>query len=162
MKVRRVSYTVISTVWTKCEQQQGTAGRELEANTMATSKKPRPTDAELSILGVLWKLGASTVRQVHEAIPVAQRRGYTTTLKLMQIMAEKGLVDRDESSRSHVYTAETTRDRTESQLVSDLIRKAFDGSAARLAMRAMSERAATPDEIAQMRRMLDELEGGAA
>jgi predicted transcriptional regulator len=87
---------------------------------MARSR-PRPTDAELAILGVLWTEGPATVRHVHETLADARETGYTTTLKLMQIMAEKGLVTRDESARTHVYTAGVSRDDTQRQLVSDLV-----------------------------------------
>ena len=99
---------------------------------------PRPTNAQLAILTVLWELGPATVRQVHEALPAAARRGYTTTLKLMQIMAERGLVERDESARSHVYSAAVERGRLQDTLVGDLLSKAFGGSAAKLAIRALS------------------------
>lgn len=119
---------------------------------------PRPTDGQLAILSVLWELGPATVRQVHEALPSAARRGYTTTLKLMQIMAEKGLVERDESTRSHVYTARTTEGDMQDALVGDLLDKAFRGSAAKLALRALANRRADPRELAQIRRLLDELQ----
>src|SRR5262245_12806184 len=93
---------------------------------MATRKLPRPTDAELAILRVLWSRGPSTVREVHEALQDGS--GYTTVLKLMQIMAEKGLVVRDESERAHVYSAKLTQERTQRQLVQDLVERAFGGS----------------------------------
>src|ERR1044071_9705155 len=93
---------------------------------------PRPTDAELTILRVLWDRGPATVRQVHESLAGDRETGYTTTLKLMQIMADKGLVTRDESSRTHVYAARVPRDRTQKQLVSHLIDRAFGGSSAAL------------------------------
>jgi len=91
--------------------------------------QPKPTDAQLAILNVLWSRGPSTVREVHEALPDDVRRGYTTTLKLMQIMAEKGLVERDESTRSHVYTAALERGRLQDTLVGELLDKAFGGGA---------------------------------
>lgn len=122
-------------------------------------KLPRPTDAELAILRVLWARGPSTVREVHEA-SLQQGTGYTTVLKLMQIMAEKGLVDRDESQRAHVYRARETQEHTERRLVSDLLDRAFDGSPARLAMHALSAKKSSKAEIAELRRMLDSLEGG--
>jgi predicted transcriptional regulator len=117
---------------------------------------PRPTDAELVILRVLWDRGPSTVRQVHEALADARETGYTTTLKLMQIMAEKGLVNRDESARTHVYTASATRQRTQRQLVSDLMDRAFGGSAAALVLQAISAHPASPDEIEVIRKLIDE------
>src|SRR5689334_19153581 len=91
----------------------------------AVPKLPRPTDAELAILRVLWDRGPSTVRAVHEALTDARETGYTTSLKLMQIMAEKGLVTRDESSRTHIYSARLTQDQTQRQLIADLVDRAF-------------------------------------
>ena len=121
----------------------------------------RPTDGQLAILNVLWELGPATVRQVHEGLPSEVRRGYTTTLKLMQIMAEKGLVERDESSRSHVYTAVSAEREMKDRLVGDLVEKAFGGSGAQLAMRALSNQPASADELAAIRRLLDRIEGQA-
>jgi predicted transcriptional regulator len=121
---------------------------------------PRPTDAELAILRVLWRRGPSTVRQVQEALEESQPTGYTTALKLLQIMASKGLVDRDESQRSHVYRARSGEDETQQQLVSDLMERAFGGSAQRLVMQALSSRRATAEELESIRRLIDELEGG--
>jgi predicted transcriptional regulator len=123
----------------------------------------RPTDAQLAILNVLWDTGPATVRQVHEGLPAEVRRGYTTTLKLMQIMTEKGLVERDESSRSHVYSAASGEREMKDRLVEDLVLKAFGGSGARLAMRALSHQQASPEELAEIRRLLDRIEdqGGA-
>ncbi len=115
---------------------------------------PRPTDAELAILRVLWDRGASTVRQVHEALADARETGYTTTLKLMQIMAEKGLVTRDESARTHIYQSRVPRGETQRQLVSDLVDRAFGGSAAALVMQALSTRAASPQEIAEIQQLI--------
>jgi len=120
----------------------------------------RPTDAELAILRVLWSRGPSTVRQVHEALSRDRETGYTTILKLMQIMTEKGLVERDESERTHVYQARFTQEATQQRLVSDLLEKAFGGSASQLVMQALAAKPASADELAQIRRLLDELEGG--
>jgi len=120
----------------------------------------RPTDAELAILRVLWSRGPSTVRQVHEAISRDRETGYTTVLKLMQIMTEKGLVERDESERTHVYQARFTQEATQQRLVSDLLDKAFGGSASQLVMQALAAKPASADELAQIRCLLDELEGG--
>jgi predicted transcriptional regulator len=116
----------------------------------------RPTDAELAILHVLWDRGPSTVRQVHGALAPARDTGYTTTLKLMQIMAEKGLVTRDESQRTHVYAACTGRDETQRQLVSDLLDRAFGGSASALVMQALKAHPASAAEMAEIRRMIRE------
>jgi predicted transcriptional regulator len=120
---------------------------------------PRPTDAELAILRVLWRHGASTVKDVHEELARSSPTGYTTTLKQLQIMAEKGLVTRDESQRAHLYTARLPQEQTQTQLVGDLLDRAFDGSAARLVQRALSSRPASPEELAEIRQWLDQLEG---
>jgi predicted transcriptional regulator len=120
--------------------------------------RPLPTDAELAILTVLWKRGPSTVRDVHEALRSSQDTGYTTVLKLLQIMTQKGLVKRDESQRSHVYRAAVTEDRTQKRLVGELLDKAFGGSASDLVMRALSIKPASAEEIAAIRAMLDEAE----
>jgi len=117
---------------------------------------PRPTDGELAILRVLWARGPSTVRQVHEALVESRETGYTTTLKLMQIMAEKALVTRDESSRTHVYTARMTRDETQRQLVSDLVDRAFGGSAAALVMQALSAHSTSAEELGEIQRLIAE------
>lgn len=119
-----------------------------------TKPLPRPTDAELAILRVLWERGPSTVRQVHESLSEARETGYTTTLKLMQIMAEKGLLTRDESQRTHVYSVRLTQDQTQRQLVSDLMNRAFGGSAAALVMQALNAQAATPEELAEIQQLI--------
>ncbi|NLE59105.1 MAG: BlaI/MecI/CopY family transcriptional regulator [Planctomycetes bacterium] len=125
---------------------------------MAAKKLPRPTDAELAILRVLWSQGPSTVRQVHEVLSREKDTGYTTVLKFMQIMADKGLVTRNETSRTHVYAAACSEDKTQRQLVGDLLDRAFGGSARKLVMQALSAKKASPDEIAEIRRLLDEME----
>ena len=117
---------------------------------------PRPTDAELEILRVIWERGPSTVRQVHESLATERDTGYTTTLKLMQIMADKGLVTRDESSRTHVYTARTSQESTQKQLVSDLVQRAFGGSAAELVLRALASHKTSDQELSEIRRLIDE------
>ena len=127
---------------------------------MSNLNLSRPTDAELAILRVLWSRGPSTVRQVHEALSRERETGYTTVLKFMQIMTEKGLVERDESERTHVYQARFTQEQTQQRLVTDLLEKAFGGSASQLVMRALAAKPASADELAQIRRLLDELEGG--
>lgn len=118
---------------------------------------PRPTESELGILRVLWGRGPSTVREVHAAL--AGVTGYTTVLKLMQIMAEKGLVERDEAQRAHVYRAKLAREHTQRQLVGDLLERAFGGSATGMMLQLLSSRGATPEEIAALRQLLDEYEG---
>jgi predicted transcriptional regulator len=114
----------------------------------------RPTRNELAILRVLWARGRSTVREVHEALAAGKPTGYTTTLKLMQIMAEKGLVARDESARTHVYTARFTEDHTQRQLVSDLVERAFGGSAAALVLHALSEHPTSKEELAAIQKLI--------
>jgi predicted transcriptional regulator len=120
---------------------------------------PRPTDSELAILRVLWRRGPGTVRQVHDELARRDPSGYTTTLKMLQIMAEKGLVTRDESQRAHVYAARLAEEETQSQLVRDLLDRAFEGSAGRLVMRALESRPASAAELAEIRKLLDDLEG---
>jgi BlaI family transcriptional regulator, penicillinase repressor len=123
-------------------------------------KPPKPTDAELGILRVLWSRGPSTVRQVHDALNEVRPTGYTTALKLLQIMADKGLVGRDETDRTHVYSASVGESETQRQLLDDLMTRAFRGSAMTLVMQALSGAKATPEELASIRKLLDEHEGG--
>jgi len=113
----------------------------------------KPTDAELAILTVLWSRGPSTVRQVAAAMD--REGGYTTVLKLLQIMAEKGLVTRDESARTHIYAPAYTEDQTQRQLVMDLVERAFDGSAAKLVLQALASKKATPEELDEIRTLLN-------
>ena len=123
---------------------------------------PRPTDAELAILTVLWQRGPSTVREVHQALSSSQASGYTTVLKLLQIMTEKGLVVRDESQRAHVYAAKLSERRTQRQLLGDLMDRAFGGSSAKLVLNALSDHPATSQELRNIRALLDQLEKGDA
>lgn len=130
-------------------------------NPQSTNGPPRPTDAELGILRALWRDGPATVRQIHESI-TDRSEGYTTVLKLLQIMHQKGLVSRDESQRAHVYSATIARDETQQQLLGDLLQRAFDGSRAQLVLQALgSHDAATPEELKEIRHLLDKLEGKA-
>jgi predicted transcriptional regulator len=128
------------------------------------SDHPQPTPAELSILRVLWRRGPSTVREVQEDLnrdrPQDSPTGYTTVLKLMQIMTDKGLVRRDESQRTHVYEAKASEEHTQRRLVKDLLDRAFGGSARKLVLQALSAKKASPQEIAEIRSLLDELERG--
>jgi predicted transcriptional regulator len=117
---------------------------------------PRPTDGELAILRVLWVRGPSTVRQVHDVLSRDRPAAYTTTLKLLQIMTEKGLVRRDDADRSHVFEARMTEAQTQRQLVGDLLDRAFGGSASKLVMQALAARRATPEELDEIRRLLDD------
>lgn len=119
---------------------------------------PLPTDAELGILQVLWRRGPSTVREVLEELRPERSVGYTTVLKLLQIMHEKRLVERDESQRSHRYAAAVAEQATERRLVGELVEKGFEGSTGRLVLRALSVGQATPEELTEIRRLIDELE----
>lgn len=120
---------------------------------------PRPTPAELEILTVLWEHGPSTVRSVQERLGQQRATGYTTVLKLLQIMTDKGLVKRDEQNRAHVYSARLPEQQTRRQLVHDLVDRAFGGSASQLVLHALSGRKATPEELARIRALLDQIEG---
>ncbi|MDQ6800983.1 MAG: BlaI/MecI/CopY family transcriptional regulator [Acidobacteriota bacterium] len=126
---------------------------------MVDRQPPRPTDAELAILAVLWERGPSTVRDVHDELNRHTPTGYTTVLKLLQIMTEKGLVVRDEAQRAHIYESRYSEQKTQRQLLSDLVDRAFGGSSAKLVMQALSGRKANPDELNLLRNLLDRLEG---
>jgi predicted transcriptional regulator len=127
---------------------------------MAKPNQPRPTDAELEILRVLWARGPSTVRDVHLQLNQNKPTGYTTVLKLMQIMGEKALVRRNEEQRAHVYEAALPRDTTQQQLVGDLLDRAFGGSARQMVMHALASRPASAEDLDEIRRLLDEYERG--
>ena len=118
----------------------------------------KPTDAELAILRVLWSRGPSTVRDV--AVAMGREGSYTTVLKLLQIMADKGLVERDDTDRTHVFAARLSEERTQRQLLQDLLDRAFGGSALKLVMQALSSKKASAEELAQIRQLLDERERG--
>jgi len=124
-------------------------------------RTPKPTDAELSILRVLWEQGPSTVRQIQQILDRVRPTGYTTVLKLLQIMTEKGLVRRDETERRHVYQARYSEEQTQKQLLGDLLDRAFAGSTSKLVMQALSSRKTSADELAAIRRLLDDWEKGA-
>jgi len=126
---------------------------------MARKKTVGPTDRELAILSVLWEKGPSTVRGVHEALHQDMETGYTTTLKLMQIMIEKGLLARDDNGRRHVYRPTLSEERTQKELVRDLLDRVFAGSAEKLVLRALSANKVSPKELKRIREMLDEIEG---
>jgi len=125
---------------------------------MAGKPTPRPTDAELAILRVLWERGPSTVREVHDALSRTQDSGYTTILKLLQIMTDKRLVVRDESQRAHVYATTLSQQRTQTQLLGHLIDRAFGGSPAKLVMQALSASKASAEELTAIRHLLDRME----
>ncbi len=124
------------------------------------NKEPirRPTDAELELLRVLLDHGPSTVREIHEILAQEKDTGYTTTLKILQRMTDKGLVVRNESQRSHIYQAASRAEQTQRQLVRDLLRLAFGGSPGKLVVQALSDEKASPEELAEIRRVLDKLE----
>jgi predicted transcriptional regulator len=124
-----------------------------------SSPSPKPTEAELAILAVLWKRGASTVREVYDELNRSRATGYTTVLKLMQIMHAKGLLRRDHSRRSHVYAPKPSEQHTQRQLVKDLLDRAFDGSARKLVMSALSAAKSSPQELAEIRTLLDQMKG---
>lgn len=124
---------------------------------MTAATPLKPTESELEILQILWEKGNCTVREVHEILEKNKDAGYTTTLKLMQIMSEKGLVARDTSSKTHIYKALLNQQKTEQHLVSKMIDNVFNGSAARLVMQALGNHSASPDEIDSIKKYLDNL-----
>ena len=127
---------------------------------MPRQSTPRPTDSELDILRVLWQRGPSTVREVYETLNEKRPTGYTTVLKMMQIMTEKELVRRNEEQRAHVYEASLPQEETQQLLIGDLLERAFDGSAKKLVMQALSAQKATAEDLSEIREMLDKFERG--
>lgn len=121
---------------------------------------PKPTNAELEILTVLWSIGPTTVREVYGAISRRRPAEYSTTLKFMQIMAEKGLLLRNEKQRAHVYETAKSREWTQRQLAGDLLERAFSGSAKALLIGALSARKVSRDELEGLRKFLDEYDKG--
>ena len=124
------------------------------------NKLPRPTEGELAILRVLWDGGPATVREILRTLNETKETGYTTVLKLLQIMTEKGLVDRDESVRPQVYKPSCPQEQTQRQLVRDLLQRAFGGSVRTLVLQALATKKSTPEELAAMEKLLDRMEGG--
>jgi BlaI family transcriptional regulator, penicillinase repressor len=122
-------------------------------------KPPRPTEAELAILRVLWERGAQSVRSVQRILNEVKPTGYTTVLKLMQIMTEKGLVERDETQRPQIYRPRYTRERTQRQLVGDLLQRAFGGSVKALVLQALAVKKTPEAELEAIEKLLDQLEG---
>jgi BlaI family transcriptional regulator, penicillinase repressor len=125
---------------------------------MARRKSMGPTERELAILSVLWDKGPSTVREIHETLDAGGVTGYTTTLKLMQIMTDKGLLVRS-AERPHVYKPSVSEEKTQKQVIGDMLNKVFAGSAEKLVMRALSAKKVSPDELKRIRAMLDKMEG---
>jgi predicted transcriptional regulator len=123
-------------------------------------KVPRPTDAELAVLAVLWENGASTVKQVDRALAASRKTGYTTVPKFLQIMLDKALVTRDASTFAHVYKAAIPQEQTERTLVADLLERAFQGSTSRLVLQALAAKKASPEELAEIRKILRKHERG--
>ena len=123
---------------------------------MARKKVFKPTDSELAILRVLWERGPSTVREVQEEMDKSRKTGYTTALKFLQIMTEKKLVRRDDRRRAQVFEAAYTEEQTQKQLVGDLLERAFGGSAMKLVVQALDAKKATPEELAEIRKLLEE------
>lgn len=120
-------------------------------------KQFKPTEGELEILQVLWVNGQATVREVHENILKYKEAGYTTTLKLMQIMFEKGLVSRDDSSKTHIYTANVSREKTQNQFLGKMITNLFGGSSTQLVMQALGNHAPNKEELDEIQTLLDNL-----
>ena len=124
------------------------------------SKQPRPTAAELEILRVLWDSGPSSVREIQRTLDKVKPTGYTTVLKLIQIMTDKGLVARDEAQRPQIYRIRYRREQTQRQLLHDLMERAFGGSVKALVLQALATKKSSPEELEQIERLLDRLEGG--
>jgi BlaI family penicillinase repressor len=124
------------------------------------AKPPKPTDAELAILRVLWNRGPSTVRQVQDVLNQTKKTGYTTVLKFMQIMVEKGLVRRDDTPYAHVYEARVPQEQTQRKIVADVLDRVFEGSMSRLVVQALAAKGATAEELAEIRRILKKYERG--
>lgn len=120
----------------------------------------RPTEAELEILQLLWERGACTVREVHEVLHARARTGYTTALKLLQVMHDKGLVARDESQRAHVYRAAVSKERTQKRFLADLVKRVFDGSSSKLVLQALGDHKASRAELQEIRALLNRLDKG--
>jgi predicted transcriptional regulator len=126
---------------------------------MSRKQSPQPTDVELAILRVLWQRGPSTVREVYLVLQGSRDTGYSTTLKMMQVMLEKGLLQRDDSQRPQVYTPSQPEEQTQRQMVNDLLQKVFGGSARKLVMRAVESERVSAQELAEIRKLLKQMEG---
>jgi BlaI family penicillinase repressor len=124
---------------------------------MTNSKQIKPTEGELEILQVLWDKGSATVRDVHEHINQYKESGYTTTLKLMQIMFEKGLVKRDDSSKTHIYKPNVNKEKTQQQMVGKMVDALFGGSASQLVMQALGSSQPSKEELEEIQQMLNNL-----
>lgn len=120
--------------------------------------RPWPSRTELEILQVLWQRGACTVRDVHEVLYARDGTGYTTALKMLQVMHEKGLVERDESQRAHVYRAAVSKERTQKRFLADMLQRVFDGSSSRLVLQALGDHKASREELHEIRALLNRLD----
>ncbi|MBN8895960.1 MAG: BlaI/MecI/CopY family transcriptional regulator [Rhodanobacter sp.] len=119
---------------------------------------PKPTEGELEILHVLWSRDACTVREVHDVLHLSEGTGYTTALKLLQVMHAKGLVERDDSQRAHVYRAAVSKERTQKRFLVDLVQQVFDGSSSQLVLHALGSQQASPEELREIRSLLNKLD----
>ncbi len=131
--------------------------RPVKPQTMSVTRSIKPTESELEILQILWTKGLATVREVHEELASSKEVGYTTTLKLMQIMHEKGLVKRDDSMRTHIYQAAVNKEKTQKHLLGKMIDSLFGGSPTQLVIQALGESNATPEELEKIQRILNDL-----
>lgn len=131
--------------------------RVVKPQTMSATRTIKPTESELEILQILWTKGLATVREVHEELASSKEVGYTTTLKLMQIMHEKGLVKRDDSMRTHVYQAAVNKEKTQKHLLGKMIDSLFGGSPTQLVIQALGEHKASPEELEKIQRLLNDL-----
>jgi len=131
--------------------------RPVKPQTMSVTRTIKPTESELEILQILWTKGLATVREVHEELASSKEVGYTTTLKLMQIMHEKGLVKRDDSMRTHVYQAAVNKEKTQKHLLGKMIDSLFGGSPTQLVIQALGEHKASPEELEKIQRLLNDL-----
>lgn len=127
---------------------------------MARPSSTQPTEVELQILRILWDLGPVPVRAIHRRLEAEKGTNYSTTVKMLSVMLDKGLVKRDESNRPHVYRAGMTQERTQKRMLDDLLSKVYGGSARSLVMHALSSKRATDDEIDEIRQLLDDMQGG--
>jgi predicted transcriptional regulator len=125
-----------------------------QATSAPTPPVPRPTEVELDILRIIWRIGPATVRQVHKAFALEKETGYSTTLKMMQVMREKGLLVRDDGVRPQVYRPAAPQEKTQLQMLDNLVQKAFGGSASKLLMRALSGRRVSPGELKEMEELI--------
>ena len=128
---------------------------------MPRTRSSQPTEVELRILRVLWEWGPSTAREIHNRLTVSRETNYSTTVKMLSVMLDKKLVRRDDSVRPQIFRPAATQDRTQRRMLKDLVQKAYDGSVGSLVMQALSSQKSSPEELAEIRRLLNELEEGA-